>query len=360
MNLIALSQTQPKWVRAGGLLLVLLLLFALEESLGLHSSNVQIWLFSFLPVLFSILCVPATQVSLIAGLWCALMAYEALRTPLILETFYLVRLSALLVMAGLCIWISRQRQTIDHQQLRLELKANRLEALSDQLGAQLATSRRATGLAHEIRQPLTIIQLESRQLLNKLQASGVPADSPLAESARLLHTSAAELNRTIGAMANLLRSARSETDDLDLTTVVLSAIESVQLQLERVGVALTLNGLDQPQPMRGDAEQLRVACLNLLRNAIDALREVKPNHRSLAVWLESTQDQLCLHVEDSGAGLSGSLSDLIQLGSQKSTGMGQGLFIVRRIARNHNGSLEGARSATLGGAELRLTLPRGC
>jgi signal transduction histidine kinase len=360
MRLAALCSLQPSWSRTALLLLLILLLFAVEESLGLHALHAQIWLFSFLPVLLGILWVEAAQVSLLAVAWFTLSAVEVWRTPTILETAYLLRLTALAVMVGLCIWISRQRQIINKQHQRLQHKANRLEALSDQLGAQLATSRRATAMAHEIRQPLTIIQIESRQLLNKLKASNLPEDSPLACSAKLLVNTASELNRTIGAMANLLRSARSEQADLDFTDVVLSSIESVQLQLERLGVNLKLQGTDQPQPLRGDAEQLRVACLNLIRNAIDALREVAPEKRKLVLTLEGMEDQLCLHVEDSGHGLPASVGELIQMGSQKSTGMGQGLFIVRRIALNHHGSLEGGQSIALGGAELRLSLPRRC
>lgn len=351
---------QHSWHRIVVLLVLTILLYLMEERLGLHSVQNQIWLFGFIPVFVGVVWLPTSQVLLLSCLWFALPILEAVRTPEILQTAFIFRLSALAVMMSLCIWISSQRQVIQMQRRLLMDKANRLEIQSQQLSEQLATTRRAAALAHEIRQPLTIIQMGSRRLLDQIKELDNHIDASIAASADLLHRTSADLNTTIGAMANLLRSARSELARIDVASVVLSAIEGLQLQLERAGVQLSLNGLDHSQPMLGDAEQLRIATLNLIRNAIDVLKGLPRESRRIDVTLECHGDVVCLHVSDSGPGLPKPLHELMELGSVKTSGMGQGLFIAQRIAANHHGGLDAHRSVALGGADICLTLPRGC
>lgn len=78
-------------------------------------------------------------------------------------------------------------------------------------------------MAHELRQPLTSLQLQSQRLLRLLNQHGHP-EPTAAASIQALAGSAAELNRTIGAMANLMRSSGCDKSAIDLTAVAGSAL----------------------------------------------------------------------------------------------------------------------------------------
>ncbi|MFO7627961.1 MAG: ATP-binding protein, partial [Prochlorococcaceae cyanobacterium] len=152
------------------------------------------------------------------------------------------------------------------------------------------------------------------------------------------------------------RSVKTDHVRLDLAAVVKSALLSLRPLLQSSAAELTSSDLDHPLPLIGDAEQLRIACGNLLSNGLEALQMVPPSQRRLLVKLESRDGQATLTVADSGSGLPQEQIEQMILASTKSDGMGLGLFIAQAIARNHGGDLLAYRSLELGGAELRLTL----
>jgi len=122
-------------------------------------------------------------------------------------------------------------------------------------------------------------------------------------------------------------------------------------------VSCSSSGLQEPLAIHGDPQQLRIACLNLLRNAIEAVQDLPVEQRQVRIQLERLGDRACLMVADSGPGLSDALAGLLRKGSRKPAGMGLGLFIAHNVSQQHGGELQAGRSAELGGAELRLQLP---
>ena len=119
---------------------------------------------------------------------------------------------------------------------------------------------------------------------------------------------------------------------------------------------LRSNGLEIPQLVRGQQQQLQMACDNLLRNALEALQQ-QAEPRRLELALLSEGQWLVVQVADNGPGTpSPNLSDL-HMNSTKPEGMGVGLLMVQSIASQHHGALTMGRSAQLGGAEFRLSLP---
>ena len=235
--------------------------------------------------------------------------------------------------------------------------ADRASPALGELRRQLAASLEACTLSHEIRQPLSLLQLQCRQLMQRQEAVVLERSALRAELTAVAGT-AEQINSTIVSMLSLLRSGTAIQEQLDLTTVVRAAITALRPRLEAASVRCLLEGLDHPAPLLGNTVQLRIACGNLLTNCLEALEARPPDQRRILVRLQrSGTASLILLVADSGPGLQGRSLQSLTLASSKSEGMGLGLFTTALIAEQHRGSLAAGSSPELGGAELRLQLP---
>ena len=232
-----------------------------------------------------------------------------------------------------------------------------LASQAEELRRQLAASLEACTLSHEIRQPLSLLQLQCRQMLQRLQA-GTIEPAGLREELNAVAGTAEQINTTIVSMLSLLRSGTAIQEPLDLAAVVRAAITALRPRLEVASVRWVLEGCDRPAPLLGNQVQLRIACGNLLTNSLEALQACAPEQRRILVRLQrGGASSLTLLVADSGPGLQGRSLQSLTLASSKSEGMGIGLFTTALIAEQHRGSLAAGGSPELGGAELRLQLP---
>jgi C4-dicarboxylate-specific signal transduction histidine kinase len=104
---------------------------------------------------------------------------------------------------------------------------------------------------------------------------------------------------------------------------------------------------------------LRRVLLNLIQNAADALADAKGDEPKISVSLSQQGDFFAIDVEDNGPGIPAELREFIfdPYVTTKNTGTGLGLAIVKKIAIEHGGNVQ-AGVAKLGGARLRLTLPK--
>jgi signal transduction histidine kinase len=130
-------------------------------------------------------------------------------------------------------------------------------------------------------------------------------------------------------------------------------------EMERNGVSLRTRLLSELSPVAGDRIQLQQLILNLLVNAIDAMKEVDERPRELLVWSQKHgMDSVLIAVHDSGTGLgSESLSRVFDaFYTTKLDGMGMGLAISRSIIEAHGGRLWATHNVP-NGAIFQFTLP---
>jgi C4-dicarboxylate-specific signal transduction histidine kinase len=117
------------------------------------------------------------------------------------------------------------------------------------------------------------------------------------------------------------------------------------------------SGLDQnpavPAWIEGDAAQIQIAIVNLLRNAAEAVMGSTTSAPWIGISLRREQEQWRLRVADNGPGFQGDATEVHPLHTTKSNGSGLGLFVVRTTMENHRGSVELGTSAT-GGAQVDL------
>lgn len=243
-----------------------------------------------------------------------------------------------------------------------ERESRHAQQQRDLLRQKLKTSLIAAAAVHEIQQPLAAILLHCRLAVQRLEAPAEATGSAsLIGQLRPLADAVEEVSTTMERMQQLLRNVETEPSLLDLSTTLNSALAFQQMELRRQEVQLFCEGVAQPCPMRGDAAQLQMAVVNLIRNALQAMEQQPPEQRRLLLQLERQEQQLLIRVADSGPGFpedfSGCDTSWETLRSSRATGMGIGLFLAQTAASNHRGDLQIGRSAVLGGAEVVISLP---
>ncbi len=213
----------------------------------------------------------------------------------------------------------------------------------------------ARRLAHEVKNPLTPIQLAAERLRRRVlpHLHGDEADV-LDRATRTIVAQVDALKTLVNAFSDYARAPVLERRPLDLAALVAEVAElyagdpQLQLSVEHAEPA--------PRPL-ADAGRLRQVLHNLIKNA----QEAGAGRLRLATTLLADGDgrsvELC--VEDDGPGLPDGFdaSWFEPYRSTKAKGTGLGLAIIRKIAEEHGGSLHAGPSSILGGARFSLRLP---
>jgi two-component system nitrogen regulation sensor histidine kinase NtrY len=208
----------------------------------------------------------------------------------------------------------------------------------------------ARSLAHELRNPLTPLQMSLETLLAARQAGDARFEALFAESAPAMLEEVERLRRTIDAFARFARLPSGAREPLDLTAWAAQAL-AVHAGHPRMGLRW------EPGPalsVEGDRDQLAQLLHNLLKNADEAMPQGGP----VLVRTRRDGEHAVLEVEDGGPGIpSDERARVFDPGfSRKPEGWGLGLALAARIAAAHGGTLE-ADGSVLGGALFRFRLP---
>jgi two-component system NtrC family sensor kinase len=222
----------------------------------------------------------------------------------------------------------------------------------------------SAGLAHEINTPLAVV----KGLAEKL--AGAPAQGLAEGEAQLLLRVTARLERLSESLLDFARARPARTDAVDLRAIVDEAWTLVRLDREARGIALH-NELSGCTSAHGDPDRLLQVLVNLLRNAVDALRATKsgaPIHQPAIRTTCATVERdgarwLSLRVADNGPGLPaellGRLFEPFASTRLDDKGTGLGLAVSQGIVQEHGGLLTARNrpAAEGGGAEFEVLLP---
>lgn len=219
--------------------------------------------------------------------------------------------------------------------------------------------RLAAGLAHELNQPLGAIANDVEACAAFVRGGrGKPA-----KLIELLERAAGEAVRA-GEIVHRLREfvQRGETrrDPADLRELVRNATRWLVREMEEEHIALRLHLGTHALPVLADRVQVEQVFVNVLQNAIDAIRETGARCGEVDVNAARNADGFAeVVVHDTGAGLPADAAERIfePYFSTRPHGLGMGLAISRSIIEAHHGALGVEPRATRSGATVRLTLP---
>ncbi len=212
------------------------------------------------------------------------------------------------------------------------------EVVSAQRSA--AWSEVARRLAHEIKNPLTPIQLSAERLQHKLEAKLEGTDQAmLVRSVATIVNQVQAMKQLVNEFRDYARLPSAQLKPLDLNALVLEVLSLYAEAQEKGRLATQLSpGLPH---IRGDASQLRQVIHNLVQNALDAVHE-RPDGRvtvrsSLSVTETGAPRSVRLHIVDNGPGFAEKVLKRAfePYVTTKTKGTGLGLAVVKKIADEH-------------------------
>lgn len=198
-----------------------------------------------------------------------------------------------------------------------------------------AVGELAAAIAHEIRNPLTIVAGSIQLIPQKLHDKEF-----LINSSRILGEELARVNRTVEALLNFARFSKPRWATLDINQVTERAVDVIRAYARASSVVIRERYWSQPLIIEGDPEHLQQAFLNIMLNALQAM----PSGGELRVTTEqkpgSSYVQVCF--EDTGVGIPEEEQEKIfdMFYSTKKGGTGLGLPLVQRIIDEHKGFIE--------------------
>jgi nitrogen fixation/metabolism regulation signal transduction histidine kinase len=219
----------------------------------------------------------------------------------------------------------------------------------------------ARRLAHEIKNPLTPIQLSAERIQRKFSGSMNPEDAQVLE--RATHTIVAQveaMKQMVNAFSEYARAPDMHFSRFDLNQLITEVVDLYRVQASAVDIKLSLEpGLPE---MSADRIRIRQILNNLVTNSLEALEGRADARVEIETHLvdDGARPSVAVVVSDNGPGfnrdLIGTVFDPYVTSKPKGTGLG--LAIVKKIVEEHGGRIEADNQRTAG-ARVRILLPLG-
>jgi nitrogen fixation/metabolism regulation signal transduction histidine kinase len=211
----------------------------------------------------------------------------------------------------------------------------------------------ARRLAHEIKNPLTPIQLSAERLQLKLHDKLSPAEAEMLDrSTRTIVNQVAALKGMVDAFSQYARSPEATTQSLDLNQLV----REILTLYDSIGSHIQSELAPRLEPVFGHPGQIRQLIHNLLQNAQDAVAGI--GEPRITIRTEHKDGSALLSIEDNGVGFPEALMTRVfePYVTTKPKGTGLGLAIVKKIVEEHAGKIE-IENLRPHGAAVRIILP---
>jgi C4-dicarboxylate-specific signal transduction histidine kinase len=243
------------------------------------------------------------------------------------------------------------------EQRRIERQLRKIEADFAHAARISALGELVTSIAHEVRQPLSVIVTDADTGIRWLARDEPNLPKVKSIMARIMEN-AHRANEVIRRIKGMAVKSDPVRDSVDINDIVREAALFVRSESQANHIAITTRLAGGLPRIIGDRVQLQQVVVNLLINGIQAIAANNSRTREVSIETGQFAEKITLVVRDSGGGIQANEIDKIFDGffSRKADGMGMGLAICRSIIGDHGGTIsaenDGAR-----GAVFRLTLP---
>ena len=235
-------------------------------------------------------------------------------------------------------FIELNRLTESFNTMSSELSIQRNMLASSEKHA--AWSEIAKTIAHEIKNPLTPIQLSNDRIRKKLELDGID-DQTLTDCLDIISRQVNDIGKLVNNFSDFARMPKPIFKPNNLTLIINECIQAKSLLCEgEIKISLISN--DDYQ-MNCDKLQLTQVFNNIIQNSINSILENKIINGFVKINLSINKNQVVITIEDNGIGIVNSKSELIEpyfTTRKKSGGTGLGLSIVNKILTDHNGLFE--------------------
>lgn len=216
----------------------------------------------------------------------------------------------------------------------------------------------ATGIAHEVKQPLAAIRIYAEGLAEQIRADAADGRDLAPILDRIVDQNR-KAQAVIDRILAFVRRSTPQMADLDVNQSVRDAVKLFEVEAGKADVRLNLGLAADVPAVTGDAVQIQQVIINLLRNGLDAVTEAGVPGGELRVETAKAEDGgVNVTVRDNGPGISEAVRAraFIPFFTTKPDGFGLGLTICSKVVEDHGGRLSIDAPAG-GGTVVRFGLP---
>ncbi len=200
----------------------------------------------------------------------------------------------------------------------------------------------ASGIAHEVNQPLTAIGAYTQTCLDLVNNKTCDL-SILTEILQKIKKQSIRAGQIIHQLRNLVSSKNTKKSETDINTLITDAVDLCKFDSKQADIIIKYKLASNLPNLFIDAVQIEQVLLNLIKNAFDVLHQI-PNHKQRLLEIQTylTHDHnIEVRIKDFGPGLDEAeqANIFIPFYTSKKTGMGMGLSISRSIVEAHGGIL---------------------
>ena len=214
----------------------------------------------------------------------------------------------------------------------------------------------ARRIVHEIKNPLTPIQLASERLRKKYRPTKEEDAAKFEEYVEIIGRQVGDIGRMVDEFSAFARMPQPKMEHASL--IEIASGQTALFADNKAVITLSVDNADEPYMTLCDPGLVRQALTNLLQNAIDSLDDHHVDTPQIDLGLATDQAGIRLTVTDNGPGFPEmDLAKLLEpYVTTRQTGTGLGLAIVSKIMEDHGGELQLGRAAS-GGAVVTLLFP---
>jgi PAS domain S-box-containing protein len=219
-----------------------------------------------------------------------------------------------------------------------------------------AMGQLAAAIAHEVNQPLTAIVTNGNFSLRQLEGASPNPDELRAAITEIVNDGT-RASAVVSRIRGLLVKGTSRRTELDINEIIPQVIGLLRNELTRNRIYLRTELAPNLSRVQGDPVQLQQVLINLIMNAVEAMRLSAERPRQLRIRSAESADSVLVQVQDSGPGIGPEQAGRIfePFFTTKAEGIGMGLAISRSIIESHGGQLSLGSDSQ--GALFQFTLP---
>jgi len=217
----------------------------------------------------------------------------------------------------------------------------------------------ARKLAHEIKNPLTPIQLSIDSLREKYKDKLYQDSKNFEKYLETINRQIKDIEKLVNEFSNFARMPRPIFKKIDLTQLIVKSSDFIKLTSKN-SIKVIKNTNDKF--IEGDEDQLNRVMINLIKNSEEALEDLKqkdPNFKgNIDIEIVSNNDYIIFSIHDNGSGIRDAKKAMTPYFTTKKTGTGLGLPIVTKIINEHNGSFSIKKNKDNKGTIVTISLPK--